>query len=55
MLATRNLMEELRSSGEMTGGPRPFTPRDRSAFLSALDVAIQRLKRQGLGPGVLAD
>jgi hypothetical protein len=46
-LATRNLMEDLRASGEVTGGPRPFSPRDRSAFLQALDVAIQRLKRAG--------
>lgn len=46
-LATRNLMEELRSSGMTTGGPRPFSPRDRSAFLSALDLAIVRLKRAG--------
>ena len=44
-LATRNLMDQLRSAGEITGGPRPFAPRDRSAFLSALDLAIQRLKR----------
>lgn len=50
-LATRNLMEELRSSGEVTGGPRPFSPKDRSAFLSALDLAIQRLKRAGHQPG----
>ena len=47
-LATRNLMDQLRSSGEITGGPRPFSPRDRSAFLSALDLAIQRLKRAGV-------
>lgn len=46
-LATRNLMEDLRSAGEMTRGPRPFSPRDRSAFLSALDLAIVRLKRAG--------
>lgn len=46
-LATRNLMEELRSAGQITGGPRPFSPRDRSAFLSALDLAIVRLKRTG--------
>ncbi|HEV2558670.1 MAG TPA: YaiI/YqxD family protein [Microvirga sp.] len=46
-LATRNLMEDLRASGEVTGGPRPFSPRDRSTFLQALDVAIQRLKRAG--------
>lgn len=50
-LATRNLMEELRSSGEVTGGPRPFAQKDRSAFLSALDLAIQRLKRAGHRPG----
>ena len=36
-LAVRNLMHDLRSAGEVTGGPRPFSPRDRSAFLSALD------------------
>ena len=47
-LATRNLLDELRSAGAVTGGPPPFTPRDRSAFLSALEVAIQRLKRGGL-------
>lgn len=46
-LATRNLMENLRESGMITGGPRPFSGRDRSAFLGALDLAIQRLKRKG--------
>lgn len=44
-LATRNLMTELRAAGEVTSGPRPFSPRDRSAFLSALDQAINRLRR----------
>jgi uncharacterized protein YaiI (UPF0178 family) len=47
VLATRNLLHDLRSSGEITGGPKPFAPRDRSAFLSALDAAIVRLKRAG--------
>jgi uncharacterized protein YaiI (UPF0178 family) len=46
-LATRNLMDSLRSAGEITGGPKPFAPRDRSAFLSAVDQAIVRLKRAG--------
>ena len=46
-LATRNLMDELRSAGETTRGPKPFAPRDRSNFLSALDTAVQRLKRAG--------
>ncbi|MFN3888751.1 MAG: YaiI/YqxD family protein [Beijerinckiaceae bacterium] len=44
-LATRNLMSDLRSFGEQTRGPKPFSPRDRSAFLSALDLAVVRLKR----------
>jgi hypothetical protein len=48
-LATRNLMDSLRSSGEITGGPKPFAPRDRSAFLAALDQAIVRLRREGFG------
>jgi uncharacterized protein YaiI (UPF0178 family) len=48
-LATRNLMDSLRSAGEITGGPKPFSPRDRSSFLSALDQAIVRLERAGYG------
>jgi len=44
-LATRNLMADLRAAGEITGGPKPFAHRDRSAFLSALHEAIERLKR----------
>jgi uncharacterized protein YaiI (UPF0178 family) len=44
-LAVRNLMTDLRSSGEVTGGPRGFSPRDRSAFLSALDQTIRRIQR----------
>ena len=46
-LATRNLMEDLRSAGETTRGPAPFSPRDRSAFLSSLDMTVNRLKRAG--------
>jgi uncharacterized protein YaiI (UPF0178 family) len=48
-LAVRNLMHDLRSSGEVTGGPAPFKPSDRSAFLSALDHAIRRLRRAQQG------
>jgi uncharacterized protein YaiI (UPF0178 family) len=44
-LAVRNLMHDLRSAGEVTRGPPPFSPRDRSAFLSALDEAIRRAQR----------
>jgi uncharacterized protein YaiI (UPF0178 family) len=49
-LATRNLMQDLREAGAVTGGPKPFSARDRSAFLSALDLAVVRLKRAGFGP-----
>ncbi len=45
-LATRNLFDELRAQGHVTGGPKPFSPRDRSAFLSALDLAVVRLRRR---------
>ncbi|WP_181703256.1 YaiI/YqxD family protein [Chthonobacter albigriseus] len=46
-LAVRDLMTDLRSTGEITGGPRPFAPKDRSRFLSALHEAIVRISRRG--------
>ena len=49
-LATRNLMDDLRSAGQITGGPRPFTGKDRSAFLSALDLAVGRAEVVDLRP-----
>nr|WP_025829436.1 YaiI/YqxD family protein [Acetobacter persici] len=52
-LAMRNLMEDLRSTGTMTGGGKSFTKKDRSAFLSALDTAVVRGKKQAAG-GLLA-
>jgi len=45
MLATRNLLAEMRGAGMETGGPAPFEPRDRSRFLQALDQAVQALRR----------
>ena len=50
-LATRDMMEDLRAMGTATGGPKPFSARDRSAFLQALDLSIQRLKRAGFAAG----
>ena len=44
-LATRNLMTELRSAGEITGGPPPLKKRDRSRFLQKLDEVIQSIRR----------
>src|SRR6266568_2090181 len=49
-LAVRNLMTDLRSAGEVTGGPKSFAPRDRSAFLSALDQTVRRIQRQRAEP-----
>jgi uncharacterized protein YaiI (UPF0178 family) len=49
-LAMRDLMTDLRSAGETTRGPKPFTPKDRSSFLSALDMAIRRLVRNFTPP-----
>ena len=46
-LATRNLMDQVRSQGAITGGPKPFSPKDRSAFLGSLDREIVRLRRAG--------
>jgi uncharacterized protein len=47
VLATRNLMQDLREAGTVNTGPKPFSAKDRSAFLSALDITINRLKRAG--------
>ena len=45
-LAQRSIMEHIRSTGEITGGPRPFAPADRSRFLQALDEAANRERRK---------
>src|SRR5436190_5456813 len=46
-MANRELLSNLRAMGEVTGGPKPMTQRDRSRFLSALDEAIQKIIRRG--------
>ena len=45
-LATRNLLSKLRELGEVAGGPRPFSKRDRSRFLEGLDKAINEIRRK---------
>ena len=45
-IAQRALMEQLRSTGDILGGPRPFASADRSRFLQALDEAVQREMRR---------
>lgn len=41
-LAVRNLMQELRSTGDLLGGPAPFGQRDRQLFANHLDRFLIR-------------
>ncbi|MBZ6379731.1 hypothetical protein B5C34_14990 [Pacificimonas flava] len=44
-MATRAIMADLRADGSQLGGPPPFSARDRSTFLQALDREVMRLGR----------
>jgi uncharacterized protein len=41
-LTMRNLMDELRGSGMITGGPAPFRTSDRQAFANQLDRILTK-------------
>lgn len=41
-LALRNLKEELRSAGTLTGGPAPYHDRDKQTFANSLDRWLAR-------------
>ncbi len=45
-LSIRDLMESFRGAGMLTGGPAPFTARDKQAFAASLDRALTRLNRR---------
>ena len=45
-MATRDLMNELRQMGAVTGGPSPFAPKDRSRFLAQLDTIVQAIRHR---------
>ena len=45
-LAQRAIMEHIRSTGEIMGGPKAFASADRSRFLQALDEAVNRERRR---------
>lgn len=48
-VATRAIMADLRAGAEQSniGGPPPFSKKDRSSFLQALDLAcVQMMKRR---------
>lgn len=42
-LASRNLMDHLRSAGMETKGPKPFGPKDLQTFANQLDKLLTRL------------
>ena len=44
-LSIRDFMDQLRTTGTVTGGPPPFDARARQAFASALDRTLTRLLR----------
>ncbi|MFZ4714591.1 MAG: YaiI/YqxD family protein [Bacteriovoracaceae bacterium] len=44
-LSIRDFMKEVRDSGEKTGGPLPFGPKDKELFTNSLNrILTQRLK-----------
>jgi uncharacterized protein len=45
-IANRELMSHLRDLGTITGGPPPFSARDRSRFLHRLDETIRAVRRR---------
>lgn len=44
-LAHRELMERLRETTDIGGGPPPFEKSDRSRFLQRLDLTIKQIQR----------
>jgi len=44
-LSVRNFMDEIRSAGAFTGGPRPYDTRAKQAFAASLDRVLTRLLR----------
>ena len=46
VLATRDLLTQLREDGEKTRGPAPFDKRDRSLFLQELDKMVHAIRRR---------
>jgi len=44
-VSIRNLLQERRDSGEITGGPKPFGIKGKQAFASTFDQELTRLLR----------
>jgi uncharacterized protein len=44
-LAIRNLMQEIRDSGEMTKGPAPFSQKDAQQFANSFNAFLQKYNK----------
>jgi uncharacterized protein YaiI (UPF0178 family) len=44
-LAIRNLMQDIRDSGEMTKGPPPFSQKDAQQFANSLNSFLQKYNK----------
>ncbi|MBX3075642.1 YaiI/YqxD family protein [Candidatus Obscuribacterales bacterium] len=44
-LSMRNLMQDVRDAGELTGGPKAFGEKEKRAFASMFDKELTRLLR----------
>ncbi len=49
-LSVRDFMADLRAGGVETGGPRPYSARDKQAFASGLDRMLTRALRSRPAP-----
>ncbi len=47
-LSVRDFADALRGAGVETGGPRPYSAKDKQAFASAFDRALTRARRGGV-------
>ena len=45
-VANRNLSTHLREIGEISGGNKAFSKKDRSNFLQSIEAIIQKIKRE---------
>ena len=44
-LATRNLLQELRGGGLVSGGPPPFGPADKKKFADSFDRILEKMSK----------
>ncbi len=45
-LANRNLMQEIRDSGEITKGPAPFSQKDAQQFANSFNAFLQKYNKK---------